>query len=113
MYSGILDSNHPDGREDKGTIIQVQVRPLGDILKEHLPANQSIDFMTVDCEGHELAVLKSNDWERFRPSVLLVEEHRTRRSEGLRNLLSSLDYQLHARMGLTLFFLAREFSYLP
>jgi hypothetical protein len=29
--------------------------------------------MSIDVEDHELPVLHSNDWERFRPRVLLVE----------------------------------------
>ena len=32
-----------------------------------LAAGQSIDFMNVDVEGHDLEVLESNDWQRFRP----------------------------------------------
>jgi len=29
--------------------------------------------MSIDVEGLDIEVLKSNDWERFRPKVLLVE----------------------------------------
>jgi hypothetical protein len=32
-----------------------------------------IDVMNIDVEHHEIAVLSSNDWNRFRPEVLLVE----------------------------------------
>jgi FkbM family methyltransferase len=52
---------------------EVQVQPLADILQEHLPENQGIDLMTVDVEGFDLRVLKSNDWTRFRARCLLVE----------------------------------------
>jgi FkbM family methyltransferase len=52
---------------------EVAVRRLGEVLVEHLPAGQSIDFLSVDVEGLDLQVLKSNDWSRFRPRVLLVE----------------------------------------
>lgn len=33
----------------------------------------TIDFLKVDVEGAELAVLKSNDWRRFRPKVVVLE----------------------------------------
>ena len=53
--------------------ILVPVIPLAKILEENLPIGQKIHFMTIDVEGEDLAVLKSNDWSRFRPSFVLVE----------------------------------------
>ncbi|HZP68459.1 MAG TPA: FkbM family methyltransferase [Pseudolabrys sp.] len=52
---------------------EVTVRRLDDVLTEHLPKGQTIDILSVDAEGLDLQVLKSNDWARFRPRVLLVE----------------------------------------
>lgn len=48
-------------------------RTLTEILSQHLPAGQHIDFLTVDVEGLDLMVLQSNDWLRFRPEYVLVE----------------------------------------
>ena len=47
--------------------------PLRQILERHLPAGRKIDFLNVDVEGRELDVLKSNNWEKYRPKYLLVE----------------------------------------
>ncbi|MDX1416597.1 MAG: FkbM family methyltransferase [Candidatus Promineifilaceae bacterium] len=47
--------------------------PLSNILEKHLPEGQYIDFMTIDVEGWDLKVLKSNDWNRYQPGVVLVE----------------------------------------
>lgn len=52
--------------------LPVPVRPLAAVLDEHL-ADRSIDFLSVDTEGLDLAVLQSNDWERYRPRLVLVE----------------------------------------
>lgn len=52
----------------------VDVLPLSDILDEHLPKNVGIDFMSIDVEGFDLKVLESNDWSKYRPRVLLVED---------------------------------------
>ncbi len=51
----------------------IQVRPLRDILDEHLPPGQPITFLTVDVEGHDLQVLESNDWGTFRPEAVVIE----------------------------------------
>lgn len=52
---------------------ELMIKPLAEILKEFLPAGAEIDFLTVDVEGLDLAVLKSNDWEKFRPRYILAE----------------------------------------
>ena len=54
--------------------LSLVVRPLAEVLKEHLPKGQRIDLMSIDVEGLDLAVLQSNDWESFRPRYLLVED---------------------------------------
>lgn len=53
--------------------IDLRVWPLEFVLRKYLPKNQVIDFMSVDVEGLDLEVLKSNDWKSFRPRFLLVE----------------------------------------
>lgn len=53
-------------------VIQVNVLPLRDILNKYL-GDREIDFMSVDVEGFDLEVLKSNDWSRYRPKFVLAE----------------------------------------
>ncbi len=50
---------------------KVEIRRLDGVLSQ-FPV-QKIDFMNIDVEWHELSVLNSNDWNKFRPQVLLVE----------------------------------------
>ena len=54
--------------------INLEGFPLSEVLENHIPDKKiNIDFMSVDVEGLDLEVLKSNDWDRFRPNILLVE----------------------------------------
>lgn len=53
--------------------IVIQVCRLDHLLNEVMPEGVKIDFMTIDAEGRDLNVLRSNDWERFRPRIVLVE----------------------------------------
>jgi FkbM family methyltransferase len=39
------------------------------------PDAKAIDFLSIDTEGTELDILKSIDWETFRPKLLCVENH--------------------------------------
>jgi FkbM family methyltransferase len=49
-------------------------KTLAEVLEKHLN-NRRIDLLSVDVEGHDLEVLKSNDFEKFRPSVICVESN--------------------------------------
>lgn len=63
----------------------VQVRRLDSLLEQHVSANQSIDFMSIDVEGFDYEVVQSNDWNRFRPRFVLVEIF----GHGLEDVLAS------------------------
>ncbi|SHL87836.1 FkbM family methyltransferase [Chitinophaga sp. CF418] len=52
---------------------KIETWPLADILDHYLPAGRSIDFLTIDAEGLDMDVLRSNNWEKYRPAYILVE----------------------------------------
>ena len=83
--------------------IPVQVLPLADVLERHLPEGQVIDFMSVDVEGHDLEALQSNDWTRFRPRVLVVEDvHAAEDASPIVRFVRSHGYDLCARNAILL-----------
>ncbi len=51
----------------------VAVERLDVILASNLPSGVQIDFLSVDVEGLDLSVLKSNNWQLFRPAYVLTE----------------------------------------
>ena len=55
-------------------VIEVPVRTLDDILAE-AGAPAQFDFLSIDVEGHELEVLRGFDFARWRPRLVLLEDH--------------------------------------
>ena len=53
-------------------IENIPVLKLDSVFKRYC-SEKSVDFMSVDVEGFEMDVLRSNDWVRFRPNYLIVE----------------------------------------
>ncbi|TYB80168.1 FkbM family methyltransferase [Bizionia saleffrena] len=51
----------------------VPVIPLHKILNKYLKATDRLDFFDVDVEGYDLEVLKTNDWNLYRPKIIIVE----------------------------------------
>ncbi|MEA1901072.1 MAG: FkbM family methyltransferase [Thermodesulfobacteriota bacterium] len=64
-----------DGKDDYKIISEKEMETLTleEIFEKHLPHGQEIDFLSIDVEGLDLQVLKSNNWRRFRPKFVLVE----------------------------------------
>ena len=54
--------------------IQLKTKTLAKVLDEHLPSNQKIDFLSIDVEGLDYEVLQSNNWGKYQPQVILVED---------------------------------------
>ena len=52
--------------------VEVPVITLQEVFVEHLKG-APVDFCSIDTEGMDLIILKSNDWRRFRPRVVCVE----------------------------------------
>lgn len=53
--------------------ISIPLFSLKEILDENLGKNDRLDFFDIDVEGLDLEVLKSNDWNKYRPKVIVIE----------------------------------------
>jgi FkbM family methyltransferase len=53
--------------------ITIKCYTLESLLDRYLPKDQDIDFMSIDVEGLDLEILKSNNWNKYTPTYLLVE----------------------------------------
>ena len=52
--------------------IAIITKRLDSILEQHT-GGREINVMSIDVEGLELSVLKSNNWDKFRPQLILLE----------------------------------------
>jgi FkbM family methyltransferase len=66
--------NQKLGYKLKG-VSKIKVCHLSRVLSSHV-GKKKIDFMTIDAEGFDLNVLESNDWKRFRPTLICVESNK-------------------------------------
>jgi hypothetical protein len=55
-------------------IVNVPVSTLDAVLKE-AGAPAAFDFLSIDVEGHEIEVLRGFDIARWRPRLILLEDH--------------------------------------
>ena len=107
-------SNERDGKNGCKIIFkkEMETKTLVDIFNVYLPGNIDIDFLSIDVEGLDFQVIKSNDWDKYRPEIVLVEVL----SAGLEGVLESdiakymkdMRYDLFAKTINTVFFRKSE-----
>lgn len=53
----------------------IKTKPLAAILDQYMPSQTHIDLMSIDVEGLDEQVLRSNNWDKYKPTVILIEQH--------------------------------------
>lgn len=80
--------------------IEIKTKRLCEILDEYAK-DKKIDFMSIDVEGCELEVLQSNNWNKYKPKILLIEIHNLDFDNLNKNTihlyLTKLGYKLFSR----------------
>ena len=69
-YESLIKETHYKLKET----LKISTQRLESVLSKYVPENTEIDLMSIDVEGFEMNVLKSNDWNRFSPNVILLED---------------------------------------
>lgn len=69
----VLDSYRSLNPSITARTIKVNLRRLDTILQEHIPDVSKVDILTIDVEGWELGVLSGLSLERYKPSVIVIE----------------------------------------
>lgn len=92
---------------------EIETETLEKILDKYLPKDQAIDFLSIDVEGLDFQVLKSNDFDKYKPKVVLIEMLGNRmediQSSEISNHLNQSDYLIFGKTVNTVIFISKEF----
>lgn len=90
--------------------MKIPCKPLSTILSQY--CNEHIDLMSIDTEGIDLKVLQSNDWSKFRPDVIVVEnenfDFENMNNDPIYSFITQQRYSLYAKTNLSLIFKTNE-----
>ena len=88
--------------------VAVQCETLDAILRRH-NAPVGFDLLSIDIEGHELVALSGFSFDKWRPQLVLIEDHVTHLDKH--KLMRINGYQLLMRTGLNSWYVPGHFSY--
>jgi FkbM family methyltransferase len=99
VYGGLADLGHDDQHVEKrnayqavGDVVDMTTTSLMDLLDQH-GAPAVIDFLSIDTEGSELAILEGVDWSRYQFRCITVEHNFTAQREAIQTLMEAQGYQ--------------------
>ena len=101
-----LSAAHRDRLERMGLTwreVRVAVRTLDSILEEARASR--VDFVSIDVEGGELAVLRGFDIRRWKPGVVIVETNAARRDPEIGRYFVAHGYGYHHSIDVNDFYL--------
>lgn len=109
-----LERDNLDNYEIIG-VKKIDTFPLSEILNKYLPENTHIDVMSIDVEGLDYQILESNDWNKYRPSIILVEDIEkvdllSINSSKIASFLIKREYIPYAKLFHTLIFTEKAFK---
>lgn len=88
--------------------LEIQTTTLKQILDKYLPDITPIDFLSIDTEGLDFDVLKSNDWDKYKPRIILAEDKdftiESPQESDIYKYLSERGYRLISKTFKTLIF---------
>ena len=90
----------------------IETSTLAEILDNNLPENQQIDFLSIDVEGLDFMVLKSNNFDKYKPKIILIEILERAIADiangEISEFLKTYNYSFYARSVRTAFFVHDE-----
>jgi FkbM family methyltransferase len=79
--------------------INVPLYSLKEILDANLDKNDRLDFFDIDVEGFDLEVLKTNDWDVYRPKVIVIESDISLKDDICSEIVQYLELQNYRLIG--------------
>ena len=79
-------------RKKGGRIVSVNTISLNDVIKDYFN-NISPSYISIDTEGSEYEILKSFNFNTYRPKVFTIEHNFTDLQTGINDLMKSNNYE--------------------
>lgn len=91
---------------------KLKTATLTEVLDKYLPKNTQIDCLSVDVEGFDISVLKSLNFFKYKPKIIIVElfieSFEEIFNEEIYKYLKNYNYNVFAKTYLNVFFILNE-----
>jgi hypothetical protein len=93
-----------DARAGSAVPLEMECINIRELVAEFLPTAQSVDLLSVDCEGMDLDLIKNFPFDLVRPKVVLVEDFEYSEKSEIHLAMSNLGYEMNSYSKITKIF---------
>ena len=104
VYS-TLENNLIARGESSNEILEVETKTLNSILEEN-DVGRYFELLSIDVEGHEMELFKGLSLDKWKPQLILLEDHVTDHKKH--NYMRKNGYQLLLRTGLNSWYVPKK-----
>lgn len=98
-----IDFIKHDNLEDEiKSIVEIPSLSLKRVLDQNLLKTDRLDFFDIDVEGFDIEVLKSNDWKKYRPKIIMIESRLNVKEDINSGIVTYLNIQGYRFIGKTI-----------
>jgi len=93
-------------KSNSGSSLQHEVECVNirRLVAEFLPSEQTVDLLSVDCEGMDIDLIRNFPFELVRPRVVVVEDFEYSEQSQIHLMLENLGYEMKAYAKITKIF---------
>ena len=102
-YEKLHVGEQPPGKAEP---VAISLRTLTDILDASRFAGKRIDYLNIDCEGMDFAVIQTLDMKKYSPRIVSIEALDDEALRAIQQWMSVKGYRLVDKLHWTLFFVA-------
>lgn len=99
--------NHKKWNKYLGSV-EIEVKNINTILNKKLTKHKKINLLSIDVEGLDEQIIKSLDFNIYKPEVIVIEDHNFNQAcpehSSIYNFLITKNYRLHCNLDFSLIF---------
>jgi len=111
--SGEQNSFQSHGKSASTAHLEMECQNIQELVAEFLPAGQSVDLLSVDCEGMDIDLIKTFPFDLMRPKVVLVEDFDYSENSEIHIAMSNLGYEMISYTKITKIFVDAKIDLKP
>ena len=93
---------HDNLDDEIKSILEIPSLSLKRVLDQNLLKADRLDFFDIDVEGFDIEVLKSNDWKKYRPKIIMIESRLNVKEDITSGIVTYLNIQGYRFIGKTI-----------
>ena len=108
--SGAQNCFQSDAETESAALLEMECINIRELVAEFLPTGQSVDLLSVDCEGMDLDLIKNFPFDIVRPKVVLVEDFDYSEESEIHRSMTNLGYEMKSYAKITKIFVEIKYQ---